>query len=238
MNGSALLKGEGSVAVGLRAEKGSHLVEQATEARRRDAVFEPAHRPIPRFNPAMILFQVVIQVAIRAMLHVIPEDMAYGARVGVVAIRGDAVRYHAGARPGGTEECLRRGEVAGVTEAHVHQISVSINRPVEGLPPTVNPHLRLIDVPTGSHRAVSPFAQGLAQQGGQLALPIPYRFMCKADAPLEKHLRQVSQAQLVPMAPQHHETDYVGRILQMVEYGACPFIERPLAIATTKAAIA
>jgi hypothetical protein len=61
MNGSALLKGEGLVAVGLGAEKGSHLVEQAAEARRRGAMSEPAHRPITLFDAAMILLQLIIQ---------------------------------------------------------------------------------------------------------------------------------------------------------------------------------
>jgi hypothetical protein len=38
----------------------------------------------------------------------------------------------------GTEEGFSRREVAGVAEAHVHQVPVSINRPIEILPPTVN----------------------------------------------------------------------------------------------------
>jgi hypothetical protein len=62
MNGSSLLKGEGLIAVGLRTEKRTHLVEQATEARSSGTVFAPAHRPIPLFDPSMILLQMVIQV--------------------------------------------------------------------------------------------------------------------------------------------------------------------------------
>ena len=64
MDGSSLLEGEGLIAVGLRTEKRTHLVEQATEARSSGAVFEPAHRPIPLFDPSMILLQMVIQVEI------------------------------------------------------------------------------------------------------------------------------------------------------------------------------
>ena len=55
MNGSPLFKGKELIAVRLRAEKRTHLVEQVTEARSRGAVFEPGHRPIPLFNASMIL---------------------------------------------------------------------------------------------------------------------------------------------------------------------------------------
>jgi hypothetical protein len=61
--------------------------------------------------------------------------------------------------------------------------------------------------------------------------------MGEDDATLQKHFRQVTQTQLVPMAPQHHETDHISRILKIVEQRACSFIERPLAIATAKAAV-
>ena len=106
MSGSALLQGERLIAVRLGAEKRTHLVEQATEARSSGAVFEPAHRPISLFDSSMILLQMVIQVAIRAMLYVIPEDKAYGAWIGVVSICDDTVRHDAGAGPRGTEEGL------------------------------------------------------------------------------------------------------------------------------------
>jgi hypothetical protein len=104
----------------------------------------------------MILLQMVIQVAISVVFYLIPENIAYGSWVGVVSIRGEAVWYHAGARPGGTEESLSRGQVACVAEGHVHQIPISINRTIEILPPTVNPHIGFVHVPTGSHRSVTP----------------------------------------------------------------------------------
>jgi hypothetical protein len=60
MNGSALHQGKGLSAVRLGAEKRTHLVEHATEARSSGAVFEPAHRPISLFDLAMVLLQMVI----------------------------------------------------------------------------------------------------------------------------------------------------------------------------------
>jgi hypothetical protein len=122
---SSLLEGEGLIAVELGTEKRTHLVEQTTKARSRGAMFESAHGLILLFDSSMILLQMVIQVALSAMFYLTPENIAYGAWVSVVAIRGDCgavVRYHAGACPGGTEEGLSRCQVAGVAEAHVHQI--------------------------------------------------------------------------------------------------------------------
>jgi hypothetical protein len=72
MDGSSLLEGKNLIAVRLGMEKGSHLVEQAAEAHSSDAVFEPAHRPIPFFDPSMILLRMVIQVAIGPMFYLEP----------------------------------------------------------------------------------------------------------------------------------------------------------------------
>jgi hypothetical protein len=85
---------------------------------------------------------------------------------------------------------------------------------------------------------VTPLAQGLAQEGAQLALPRPHGFMRKDEAPLEKHFRQVSQAQLIPEAPQDDQADDISRILQPIEGCACPFIEDMSAVTTAKATIA
>jgi hypothetical protein len=145
---------------------------------------------------------------------------------------------HAGVHLRSTEEGLSRAQVAGVAEAHVHQVPVSIDRPIEILPPNVNPHIGLVHVPTGSHRAVAPLPQGLAQQRGELALPVPHGFMGEDHATLQKHFGQVPQTQLIPMAPHHHKTDHIGRILQIVEPRAYSLIERPLAITTATAAVA
>ena len=127
------------------------------------------------------------------MRDLVPEHMANGTWVGIVTIRGDAMWGHAGVHLRSTEEGLSRAQVAGVAEAHVHQVPVSIDRPIEILSPSVNPHIGLVHVPTGSHRAVAPLPQGLAQQRGELALPVPHGFMGEDHATLQKHFGQVPQ---------------------------------------------
>jgi hypothetical protein len=73
---SSLLEGKELIAVRPGTEEGSYFVEQATEAHRRGAAFEPAHRPIPLFDSSMILLQMVIQVAVGPVCDLVPEHMA------------------------------------------------------------------------------------------------------------------------------------------------------------------
>jgi hypothetical protein len=62
--------------------------------------------------------------------------------------------------------------------------------------------------------------------------------MSKHDAAVEEHLGEVAQTELVAQAPQHHQTDYIGRILHAVEERACTLIEPACAAPTAKAAVA
>jgi hypothetical protein len=48
----------------------------------------------------MLLFQMIIQVAVRPVYHPIPKDIPNAARVGIMAIRSDPVEHDAGHRPG------------------------------------------------------------------------------------------------------------------------------------------
>ena len=92
MDRSSLLEGEGLVAVGARAEKRTDRIEQATEVGSRAAMSEPAHRPISLFDAAMILLQMVVQVAIRPVNDLLPEHRADRSWIGVMPISRDPGR--------------------------------------------------------------------------------------------------------------------------------------------------
>ena len=62
----------------LRAEKGSDLIEQTAETRGRGESFEPTHRPVPRLDAPMILFQLIVYIAVRPVRHSVPENMPDG----------------------------------------------------------------------------------------------------------------------------------------------------------------
>jgi hypothetical protein len=49
--------------------------------------------------------------------------------------------------------------------------------------------------------------------------------MCERKTPRQKHLSQVTQAQLITEAPQDSEQDYIRREFKVVERGASPFIK-------------
>src|SRR6266566_5904465 len=191
MDTLALRQHESSVALRLRLEKGADRINNAAETRRSVEGFEAIHGPVPLRDSPMVLLQMVTQIAIRLVRHPLPKDMPNGARVGVMAIRGDAIYGHPDYRPGGAEEGLGRGKVPRVAGAYVHEVAISIDRPITVLPPPLDVHVRLIDVPACPHAAMAPLAQGLAEERRQLAFPIPHRFMRKNDAPLEKHFHQV-----------------------------------------------
>src|SRR5919109_2508055 len=61
--------------------------------------------------------------------------------------------------------------------------------------------------------------------------------MCEHDPSLEKYLRQVPQAQPVAEAPQHHQADHIGGILEPMIGRAGSLINPPLAGATAQATV-
>jgi hypothetical protein len=125
------------------------------------------------------------------------------------------------------------------------EASQSANQPVERAPsvdsglfqtsPAVS--LGFVDVPAVSNLAVTPFAQGLCQMWSQPAFPRPHRFMSKHDTTLEEHFGKVPQAELVPEAPQHHQSDHIGGILQPIKRRAGPFVKPPVTGPIAKAAV-
>ena len=68
----------------------------------------------------MILLYTVIQVTVRPVHDLIPENVAYGTRIGVMAIGGNAFGYHPGHRPGRTEEGLGCRKIPCVAEPTIY----------------------------------------------------------------------------------------------------------------------
>jgi hypothetical protein len=92
LDAAALCEREVLVATRLQSEKGPNLVEEVAEARGRSKGFEPTCRSVALLDAPMILLQMMIQVAVRSVHYAVPEDVANGTRVGIMAIRGDMVR--------------------------------------------------------------------------------------------------------------------------------------------------
>ena len=164
MNAAALCEGETLVVTRPRSEKGADLVEEATEARSGAERFEPARGTVPLLNAAMVLLQMVVQIAISSMRYLGPEDVPNGAWVGVGAIGGDAVGGHPGYRPRRPKKRLGRRKVAGVAEPCVDQLAVPVDGPVKIAPAPLEPEVGLIRLPAVSDPAMPPLAQRLTQE--------------------------------------------------------------------------
>jgi hypothetical protein len=238
METASLREREQRVVPLLRPEKRAHLIIHATKTGSRDAVFESAPGAVALFHPSVVLLQMVVQVAIRAVGDLLPKDVPHGARVGIVTIRRDAGGYHLRHWPRGANEGLRCYKIPRAAEAYVHQMSIPIYRPVELLPPPVNADRGLVHGPAIPDRAVPTFAPRVAQQRGQFPLPVPHGFMGQHDPPREKHLREIAKTPLVTETPQHHQRDDIRRLWQMLKRGTGPLVKPTFAGATAETAVA
>ncbi len=70
------------------------------------------------------------------MIDVRAEFVGNGLGVAGVSVGGDLLGLDLGNRPGGAEECLGRGHIAGLAEENVDQIAAAVDRPVEIAPRT------------------------------------------------------------------------------------------------------
>lgn len=123
----------------LRSEQGPDLVEKAAETPSRGKGFEPVHGTVPLFNTAMVLLQVIIQVAVRPVHHPLPENVPNRARINIMPIGHNPVRRDPRHGPRRAEERLGRGEISGVAESYSDQVPIPVNGPIEVLPPTLDP---------------------------------------------------------------------------------------------------
>jgi hypothetical protein len=62
-----------------------------------------------------------------------------------------------------------------------------------------------------------------------LLFPLPDRLIAELPATFEKHLSEISQAQLVTKSPQDNEKDHIGGIFQEVERCSGTLIEAAFA---------
>jgi ferredoxin len=75
----------------------------------------------------MVLLQMIVQVAVRAMVHLFPQLGLNGPRVRIVPISGDPRRNTASDSPRGVEERFRCCPVARLTQEDVDQVPIAIN---------------------------------------------------------------------------------------------------------------
>ena len=123
------------------------FVVTPAKAIRRGGVTEPTHRTISALDPAVILFDSIVEILAGPVLYAVTQHCPDGPWVTVMAVSGDPRRDYAGDRSGGTEERHRRRHVTRLAEANVHQCSGTIDRPIQVAPTTMDLDVGLIEIP-------------------------------------------------------------------------------------------
>src|ERR1700730_16252624 len=135
---------------------------------------EAPHTSDPSFNPAMILFDAVIQVSTGPMSHFLPQHAADRSGIRAMAVSGHPVRAKAHGGLGRAKEGLSGLHVAVLAQHGVDQVSVPVDRPIKVTPLAPDLQICLVDIPADARSAphsVPALTQRLAHDRQQLGLP-------------------------------------------------------------------
>jgi hypothetical protein len=105
------------------------------------------HGIVPLLDASMILFQAIVQVAVRAMLHLAAEYPADCSRIGVVPVGDHLRRSMTNSFSGLNEEPLGRSRVSVLGKHRVDQIAVSVYRSVQIAPLAADAQIGFITIP-------------------------------------------------------------------------------------------
>ena len=103
----------------------------AAKAFRRLHTLKAPHRLDSLLDASRVLFQMIIQIPVRAMTYLVPEHGYDGAGIDGMSVTSDSLRDTPGDCARRPEERFCRGLVALLTEPHVDEIAVPVNSAVE-----------------------------------------------------------------------------------------------------------
>src|SRR6266481_3231961 len=191
---------------GPAAQEVSELVVAAAIPPRRSSALQSKHRSTSALDAAVILLKSVVQIATCPMPHMAAEFCPDCPGIGIVAIRGDPIRGYAGHRLCRSKEGLGGGKVAALTQHHVNQRAIAIDRAIQILPMTTHPNICLVDVSASADFASSSPPQVLSQCWGKFGFPITHRLIAEDEPADQEHFGQISLAELVAKPPEHHQS--------------------------------
>src|SRR5262249_2731744 len=119
------------------------------------------HRPDPLLDASMVLFQMIIQIAVRAMPHGLSQRSFDSPGIGAMSITGDALRDATGDRARGAEEGFRPCLVLLLPQRDIDEIPLPINGPVEVGHAPFHLDAGLVHVPAAPDSPTPMLAQGL-----------------------------------------------------------------------------
>ena len=225
--------GDVLVVTGSATEKVAELIVLSAEPVCRVMLLEAAHTSDPPLDPAMVLFQSIIQIDVRPVTDAATQRRADRTRVRVVPVGCHPVRHKASNRPCRAKESLGRLHVTGRAQHRVDQVPVAIDGPIQIAPLALNLEVGLICIPTlprPTPCAMTPFAQSFAHDGQQLRLPPTDTFVADGEPAQQHDLAEISQRQSVAQPAKHHERDDIARQRRAVQDAVATFVELPPAV--------
>jgi len=69
----------------------------------------------------------------------------------------------------------------------------------------------------------------IRKKWGKARFPVPDCLMGELKAPLQEHLGQIAQTQLVPEPPEDDQEDDISEVFEIVERSSCTLVEGSLA---------
>jgi hypothetical protein len=90
--------------------------------------------------------------------------------------------------------------------------------------------IRFIDVPGFAGLSASLDPELIRYERGKARFPVSNGLMGELKAPLQEHLRQIPQTQLVPQPPENDEKDDISGIFQKVEGSPRALVEGTSAV--------
>src|SRR5437588_10841147 len=106
--------------------------------------------------------------------------------------------------------------------------SIAIDGPIEITPFPLAVDVGFIHIPRPPCLTSSPSAQLISNERGKACFPVSNCLMRELKAPLQEHLGEIAQAQLVPQPPENDEQHDIGGIFQVVERGSGALVEGAL----------
>src|SRR4051812_27207655 len=200
----------------LRRERGWRwcgVRHNPTEASGGLRTFKASHRSVSSFDPAVVLLNPIVQLPVGPVFYSRVQFGPYRARITVMIVRCDTRWNDAGYGFGRPKECFRRGHVARLAQPNADQGTGTIDRAIQIAPTAIDLDVRLVSVPTLSDPSFTPTPEFVDQGWSELRLPVADRLVAELNSPDQEHLGQITQAQFISEAPEHHECDDGRRIL-------------------------
>src|SRR5260221_14320436 len=131
------------------------------------------------------------------MKDITAHCLTYRPRIGSMAIGGDLI----GNMPNHSNSLLKKLlsclHIPFLTYHRINQIAIMIDSSIQVTPFAMDLDIRLISIPGLADLSTSLGSQLIRYQRSESCFPVTNGYMCERKTPRQKHLSQITQAQLI-----------------------------------------